>query len=56
VTGFWNRKPKDEKAKAPPDDEMACPDCGTIVNKNAAMCYACGENLGGSKSSGKRIT
>ncbi|MFH0815878.1 MAG: hypothetical protein V1934_03575 [Methanobacteriota archaeon] len=41
--GFWNKK---EKQKGEPSEgEMVCPGCGTMVNKNAVMCYACGEKL-----------
>ena len=41
--GFWSRK---EKPKAEPsEDEMPCPSCGTMVAKDAVMCYACGTDM-----------
>src|SRR4030042_4303683 len=33
--------------RAPPvgEDEMACPNCRTVISKDAVMCYACGQKL-----------
>jgi hypothetical protein len=51
--GFWNKK---ETPKAEPSpDEMECPSCGTMVAKDAVMCYACGAKLRArDASSGKK--
>ncbi|MCK5038852.1 MAG: zinc ribbon domain-containing protein [Thermoplasmata archaeon] len=40
--GFFNRKKKEKPKKIPGEDEVACPNCGTLIHKDARMCYACG--------------
>ncbi|MEM4263250.1 MAG: zinc ribbon domain-containing protein, partial [Thermoplasmata archaeon] len=34
-----------EGSEAPSEDEMPCPNCGTMISKEATVCYACGEEV-----------
>jgi hypothetical protein len=45
-------KAEEEAAEAPQEDaasseedEIPCPNCRTMISKDAVMCYACGVNL-----------
>ncbi len=41
--GLFGKKKREKSGRRTPgDDEKACPNCGTLIHTDAAMCYACG--------------
>ena len=41
--GLFGRKKKKETKEV--ENEVPCPNCGTMLSKDATICYACGLDL-----------
>ncbi|KYK25560.1 MAG: hypothetical protein AYK23_03500 [Candidatus Proteinoplasmatales archaeon SG8-5] len=47
-----------EEEEAPAEggeDEIPCPECGTMISNDAVMCYACGAKIESKEEGGEEI-